>query len=163
MRSVEFELVRTHFSSSVLQRGRGLGASGVFTHEERMRAGGHVVWQVYVAVAALLSVYVHPLAFLVMTSYMHYLMYIATYAQKTNVAHGLFKRNVIFYKTLALSQMAYYYISNFQYDPISLTLIVVGYGISTAAAVALGIDRTYQSGPLEPFAPIACELGKSCQ
>jgi len=108
---------------------------------------------VYVAVAALLSVYVHPLAFLVMTSYMHYLMYIATYAQKTNVAHGLFKRNVIFYKTLALSQMAYYYISNFQYDPISLTLIVVGYGISTAAAVALGIDRTYFGVELGLYEP----------
>jgi hypothetical protein len=61
---------------------------------------------VYIAVAALMTVYVHPLAFLVMTSYMHYLMYIATYAQKTNVAHGLFKRNVLFYKSLALAQVS---------------------------------------------------------
>eukprot|EP00959_Pyramimonas_sp_CCMP1952_P162753 3402449-Pyramimonas_sp.AAC.2 len=97
----------------------------------------------YVAIAAMASKYVHPYAFLVMTSYMHYSMYIATYAQKTNVAFGLFKRNVVFYKTLALLQLAYYYLTNFQYDPTSLAMIAVGYGISTSAAIALGVDRTY--------------------
>lgn len=63
--------------------------------------------------------------------------------QKTNVAHGLFKRNVIFYKTLALSQLAFYYITNWEFDPASLAMIAVGYGVSASAAVALGVDRTY--------------------
>lgn len=98
---------------------------------------------VYVTVAALATRFAHPYAFLVLTSYMHYWMYIATYAQKTNVAHGLFKRNVIFYKTLAVSQLAFYYITNWEFDPASLAMIAVGYGLSASAAVALGVDRTY--------------------
>jgi hypothetical protein len=40
-------------------------------------------------------------------------------------------------------QMAYYYISNFEFDPISLVMIFAGYGIATAAGLALGLDRTY--------------------
>ena len=39
--------------------------------------------------------------------------------------------------------MAYYYISNFEFDPISLVMIFAGYGIATAAGLALGLDRTY--------------------
>jgi len=108
---------------------------------------------VYVALAALANIYVHPYAFLAMTSYMHYAMYIATYAQRTNVAYGLFKRNVLFYKTLALSQLAYHYIANFQYDPVSIGMIVVGYGIATSAAFALGLDRTYFGVELGLYEP----------
>eukprot|EP00238_Polyblepharides_amylifera_P002811 CAMPEP_0196582902 /NCGR_PEP_ID=MMETSP1081-20130531/41225_1 /TAXON_ID=36882 /ORGANISM="Pyramimonas amylifera, Strain CCMP720" /LENGTH=583 /DNA_ID=CAMNT_0041903623 /DNA_START=227 /DNA_END=1978 /DNA_ORIENTATION=- len=108
---------------------------------------------VYLIVATLVNQFVHQHAFLVATSYMHYLMYIATYAQKTNVSHGLFKRNVIFFKTLALIQLAYYYISNFEYDPVSVVMIAFGYGISTSAAFALGIDRTYFGVELGLYKP----------
>jgi len=111
---------------------------------------------VYVACAVCASAYVHDYAFLVMTSYMHYLMYIATYAQKKDVSFGLFKRNVIFYKTLALLQLAYFYITNFEYDPVSLAMIFVGYGISTSAAMAIGLDRTYFGVELGKYEPKWC-------
>jgi len=74
---------------------------------------------------------------------MHYMMYIGTYHQKTNVSYGTFLRNVIFFKTLALCNLAYFYLTNFQYDPVSLAMIVVGYGISGKAATALGLEKTY--------------------
>lgn len=108
---------------------------------------------VYLAVAALATVYVHPLAFLVMTSYMHYLMYIATYQQRTNVSFGLFKRNVLVFKTLAMSQLAYFYLSNFEFDPVSLAMIAVGYFIAISATVAIGVDRTYFGVELGVYEP----------
>lgn len=111
---------------------------------------------VYVLCALLARVFVHPYAFLVMTSFMHYLMYIGTYAQRTNVAFGCFKRNVLFYKTLALSQLAYFYVTNYQYDPVSLAMIFVGYGIATSATLAIGVDRTYFGVELGVYEPKWC-------
>merc|ERR1740121_352510 len=108
---------------------------------------------IYVALAAAGGAFVHRHVFTVMTSYMHYLMYIATYAQRENVAFGLFKRNVVFYKSLALLQLAYYYLSNFEWDPLSLMLIFVGYGVAAKAAVALGVDRTYFGVELGLYEP----------
>ena len=83
--------------------------------------------------------------FLVATSFVHYLIYIATYYhQKTaKISFVAFRRTVIFYKSLALLQMAMIYISNFQFDLISLVLIFAGFGLSYSALAAIGMDQTY--------------------
>lgn len=87
--------------------------------------------------------YIHPFFFFAMTSYTHYCMYIATYHVRDRINFGMFKRNVVFWKTLALTHLAVAYVKNFQFDPISIIMIVCGYGLSTSAAVALGMDQTY--------------------
>jgi hypothetical protein len=80
-------------------------------------------------------------------------MYIATYHVRDRVNFGMFKRNVMFWKTLALTHLGTTYLKNFEFDLISLAMIICGYGLSTAATVALGIDQTYfgvELGEVEP-------------
>ena len=64
----------------------------------------------------------------------------------------MFQRNVMFWKTLALTHLGTTYLKNFEFDLISLAMIICGYGLSTAATVALGIDQTYfgWSSAVEP-------------
>jgi len=97
--------------------------------------------------------HIHPYFFMAVTSFTHYCMYIATYHCRGNVNFGVFKRNVIFWKTLALTHLGYNYCKNFEFDPISLAMLVCGYGLSAAAAKALGMDQTYfgvELGKVEP-------------
>ena len=99
-----------------------------------------------VAVAAALFAVgqkIHPYFFMVATSFTHYCMYIATYHYRYKINFGVFKRNVVFFKTIALTHLCWNYLTNFTYDPVSIAMLVVGYGLSTAATVALGIDQTY--------------------
>ena len=39
------------------------------------------------------------------TSFFHYLVYIATYHQRTGIAYGAFKRDALLFKSLALTQV----------------------------------------------------------
>lgn len=85
--------------------------------------------------------------FLIGTSYVHYIRYISTYYFRDNVDYGSFKRDVFLFKSLAVAQLLYFYFfpaqQDFQWDLVSLGMIVVGYAISVKATKALGIDRTY--------------------
>ena len=97
--------------------------------------------------------YIHPYFFFVITSYTHYCMYIATYHVRERINFGMFKRNAVFWKTLALSHLAVTYLKNFEFDPVSLFMIVCGYGLSASAAMALGMDQTYfgvELGEVQP-------------
>ena len=99
-----------------------------------------------VALAAAIFVagrYVHPKFFMCASSFTHYCMYIATYHHRDRINFGVFKRNVVFFKTIALTHLCWNYLVNFQYDPVSIAMLIVGYGLSTAATVALGMDQTY--------------------
>jgi len=91
----------------------------------------------------LLGAHIHPRFFMAATSFTHYCMYIATYHHRTGINFGVFKRNVVFFKTIALTHLCWNYAANFTYDPVSLAMLVVGYSLSTAATLALGIDQTY--------------------
>ncbi|GAB5361830.1 hypothetical protein AAMO2058_000746300 [Amorphochlora amoebiformis] len=84
-----------------------------------------------------------PYLFTIGTSYLHYIIYLATFYSRREIAFGLFKRDVIFYKSIALTHILYYYLKNFEFDVISLALLGVGYFIAIAATKALGIDKTY--------------------
>ena len=87
--------------------------------------------------------YIHPYFFFAVTSYTHYCMYIATYHVREGINFGMFKRNVMFWKSLALTHLGLTYLKHFEFDIVSIAMIVCGYGLSTAATVALGIDQTY--------------------
>jgi hypothetical protein len=107
------------------------------------------------SVAALYAAgaYIHPYFFFAVTSYTHYCMYIATYHVRERINFGTFKRNVIFWKSLALTHLALTYVKNFEFDIVSIAMIVCGYGLSAAAAAALGVDQTYfgvELGRVEP-------------
>jgi Phospholipid methyltransferase len=92
--------------------------------------------------------------FLIGSSFIHYGIYIATYYHRPrDVAFLAFKNTVMTFKATALLQMAYIYCKNFSYDPVSLALIVAGFALSTAAATALGIDRTYFGYELQVVPP----------
>jgi len=96
----------------------------------------------FMCTLAMLSKHIHPAFFITATSFIHYCKYIATYYYR-DVAFGTFKRDAMFFKLISVSQLAYHYLANFQFDIISLALIFGGYGIATAATFAIGIDRTY--------------------
>lgn len=91
--------------------------------------------------------------FLVCTSFVHYCRYIGTYYCRSGIDFGCFKRDVLFFKTLALIQLCLFYAFpgfmsgasdvTLAFDPISVAMIVAGYATSMLATKALGIDRTY--------------------
>lgn len=113
----------------------------------------------YVAALYTAGRLVHPTVFLVGTSFVHYLRYMTTYYNRTDVNFGTFKADVLFFKVLAISHIAYRYASILFATPgtsaspvvlaASLVMIVTGSTVSSLATKALGIDGTY----------FGCELG----
>ena len=96
---------------------------------------------------------IHPRFFMATTSFTHYCMYIATYHHRDRINFGVFKRNVVFFKTIALTHLCWNYLANFVYDPVSIGMLIGGYGLSIAATSALGLDQTYfgvELGAVEP-------------
>jgi len=85
--------------------------------------------------------------FFAFTSYVHYFRYISTYYVRKGIDFGSFKRDVLLFKSVALAQLFYHYCfpvaQPFQFDPISILMIVGGYTVSVMATNAIGIDRTY--------------------
>jgi hypothetical protein len=96
--------------------------------------------------------YIHPQFFLAATSFIHYMKYIATYYYR-DVAFGRFKRDVVFFKILSISQLAYHYFANFELDLVSLGMIAAGYTVATMATAVIGIDRTYFGSEMGFLAP----------
>ena len=85
--------------------------------------------------------------FMVLTHYVHYFRYISTYYIRKNVNYGIFKRDVLFFKSVALLQIAHMVFSDLfsssSVNFLGLAIIIVGYSISMAATAALGVDGTY--------------------
>ena len=78
----------------------------------------------------------------------HYAHYIATYhaRHRALVAFGLFKRDALFYKALALVVACNLFFDRWDTaapDYGALVLMALGFGLSSAATAALGIDLTY--------------------
>lgn len=97
---------------------------------------------------------VHPVVFLVGTSFVHYPRYITTYFHRRDVQFGNFKADVLFFKVIALAHITFRYISALfsagflsAENPLivaaSLGMIVAGSTVSSLATKALGIDGTY--------------------
>jgi hypothetical protein len=96
--------------------------------------------------------------FMACTCYVHYFRYISTFYVRRGIDFGCFKRDVLLFKSVALAQLFYHYFfpsaaHPFQWDPVSLAMIVAGYAVSAMATNAIGIDRTYfgaELGLVEP-------------
>mmetsp|Transcript_817 Transcript_817/g.1373 ORF Transcript_817/g.1373 Transcript_817/m.1373 type:complete len:680 (-) Transcript_817:126-2165(-) len=96
--------------------------------------------------------------FLLATSFVHYFRYICTYYWRKDVDFGSFKRDVLLFKVLSITQVFGHYFfpsgsTPFQFDPISIAMIVIGYAVSVQSTKALGVDRTYfgaELGHCEP-------------
>mmetsp|Transcript_15134 Transcript_15134/g.23026 ORF Transcript_15134/g.23026 Transcript_15134/m.23026 type:complete len:604 (+) Transcript_15134:215-2026(+) len=93
-----------------------------------------------------------PTAFLILTSFRHYVTYIATFAyRKPTVAHGYFMRDVRLCKTVALVQLAiriapFILTTETLTDPYKIAGIIsslCGFAITMLATVRLGWVRTY--------------------
>jgi len=102
----------------------------------------------YVALAAVVALFFQSYTvFLCATSFIHYGLYISHYHCRNigvdAISFGEFKRNCLFWKSLALIQAACLYAVYFKVDPISIALILGGFGLSSAATASLGWDRTY--------------------
>jgi hypothetical protein len=76
---------------------------------------------------------------------------------RKGIDFGSFKRDVLLFKSVALAQLFYHYCfpttRPFEFDPVSVLMIVAGYTVSVMATNAIGIDRTYfgaELGLVEP-------------
>lgn len=90
-------------------------------------------------------------------SFVHYLLYIATYSSRQSVSFGAFKRDAIFYKTLSLATLGGLYLVHFEFDPVSLALVACGFGTAALATDALGVDRAYFGAELGVCRPSRIE------
>jgi len=112
----------------------------------------------YLAAVGLLSYLVGSYTlFLSLTSFVHYMRYISTYAvQKSkDVDFGCWKRDALLFKTLSLAQLWGIYLLSpgFTVDYVGLAMAASGYIVSMMATKSLGIDRTYfgaELGVVEP-------------
>ena len=106
----------------------------------------------YVFTVAMLSVLALDVRiFFVATSFVHYGIYAGTCRETSSIAYGVFRRNAIFYKTIAMGNLAALYCISFTGevgDYLSLGLVVAGFGLATYATKVLGMDRTYYSAEL---------------
>ena len=91
--------------------------------------------------------FIHEHFFLAFTFYAFFACTSRTYQIREGINFGTFKRNVVFFKSIALFHLGYnYFIKYFEYDLISLAMILGGYSLSfwdTTSRGALGVDQTY--------------------
>ena len=118
----------------------------------------HIGWTnlVYVAFAYALSrAFQAPIAFLVLTSFRHYGMYVATFANRSNVAHGVLMRDAKLYKTLSMLHLVQSLLPTVQWssDVPLLTVATVGFALTLLATHRLGMVRTYFGTELGLVAP----------
>lgn len=91
--------------------------------------------------------------FVALTGFVHYLLYIATFAHRKDVSHGRFLRDAVFFKTVSMGTLAVVAALNFTFEPVAIALIVAGFGVAGLAAAALGTERTYFGVELGRVAP----------
>lgn len=86
--------------------------------------------------------------FVATTSFVHYGIYLGTFREKSPVAFGIFRRNAVFYKTLAMAQLFLLYTTHFSNKWLSLGIVTAGFSLATYATVVLGMNRSYFSAEL---------------
>lgn len=91
--------------------------------------------------------------FILLTGFVHYGMYIATFAHRRDICYGSFLRDCIFFKGVSMGTLALVALSNFTLEPLALLLIFSGFGIAAMAASALGKERTYFGVELDRVPP----------
>jgi hypothetical protein len=108
----------------------------------------------YVLALALWSLLVRdPLPLVVGAGYVHYALYMAVFHVRGPISFGTFVRDALFFKTVSMTTLAAMYLSVFAFDPVSLALLVAGFGTTMAATSALGLPRTYFGAELGLLPP----------
>ena len=98
----------------------------------------------YALAAGLLSLAVGSLdLFVLLTGFVHYGLYIATFAHRRDVSHGAFVRDSVFFKGVSMGTLAVVAALNFTAEPVAIAMMVLGFGVAGLAALALGKSRTY--------------------
>jgi len=111
-----------------------------FNHANRHVGLGNIV---YVASWAYVAQQERRL-FFIMTQYVHYVRYITTYYARKDVDYMVFRRDVVFFKCVALLQIGVMAIQAHRSADVRWAfLIALGYGISACAVHAIGLERTY--------------------
>lgn len=128
------------------------GLSPVLAAIERHAGGGHVASALALA---LLSVAVRsPSLWLAAISFVHYLVYLATFGTRERVAFRRFVRDAVFFKLLSMASLALAVLSVWRgLDALALALVVGGFGLASLAARRLGWARTYFGVELGVVAP----------
>jgi hypothetical protein len=101
---------------------------------------------VYVAAAFGVSLILNqPWIFVILTSFRHYAMYIATFAFRENVAHGVLMRDAKLYKTLSMLHLTRLLLPVVELpkDVPMLALASCGFALTLLATYRLGMVRTY--------------------
>lgn len=98
--------------------------------------------------AYILSAYylLPPTAFMIATSFRHYLSYMTTFAfREPTVAHGVFIRDAKLYKSISMMHLARRLLPlvNVATDAPALAVIASGFAVTVLATVRLGNLRTY--------------------
>jgi hypothetical protein len=103
----------------------------------------HVGWSNILYVGACYAL--GPVAFLVLTSFRHYMTYMTTFAFRENVAHGFLMRDAKFFKTIALMHLARRLVPlvSLPDDVAGIVLALAGFTVTILATVQLGMVRTY--------------------
>lgn len=112
---------------------------------------GNLLYVLLLGLASLATGSLLPL--LVGASFVHYLLYLGVFEYRRGINFGKFKRDAMFFKAVSYTMLIGLYVATFSFDPLSLVLMGVGYGIATAATAALGVDRTWfgvELGQLPP-------------
>lgn len=104
----------------------------------------HVGWPniVYVTIAYALG----EIPFVVLTSFRHYCIYIATFAYRSPpVAHGFMMRDCKLYKSLAILNLSKRLLPlvKLPSDLIGIAMATMGFSITILATMQLGMVRTY--------------------
>ena len=75
--------------------------------------------------------------FIATTSFVHYGIYLGTFRERNPVAFGVFRRNAVFFKTLALVQLFSLYAIHFSGNWLSLGIVAAGFSLATCATCLL--------------------------
>tara|TARA_R110002049_G_scaffold4601_3_gene31765 strand:+ start:22090 stop:23976 length:1887 start_codon:yes stop_codon:yes gene_type:complete len=103
----------------------------------------------YVASMATIGMALQSLTwFLLATSFVHYLIYLGTIREPTQVSFGTFRRDAVFFKAVSMTSLFGIYAANFGGQWLSLACVVTGFALATYATSVLGVNRTYFSTEL---------------
>ena len=110
----------------------------------------NAMWEEYIGwsnlVYVLTAYALGPTAFLILTSFRHYLVYMTTFCfRDPPVAHGYLMRDAKLYKTLALAQLGRRLLPLVELprDIPGVTMAIIGFSITLLATARLGYLRTY--------------------
>ncbi|MEL6342774.1 MAG: methyltransferase [Myxococcota bacterium] len=130
--------------SAKLQAAWVLATTHTFEFIARFLGPTNLAYAGLLAIISLISG--NALPFVAGISFVHYLIYIGTYNQRTKIAYGQFLRDAIFFKSLSMGALAVLYVTAFQLSllsALSVLMVVGGFGLAMLSTRALGVVRTY--------------------